>query len=234
MQHFQQPGMGGTFATNVRAAESERAFMTGVFGWMATALTVTAAVGYFVAMSPQIQQVVLSWFLPLVLIELGVAFVLGMFASRMSGIAAAALFMGYAALSGLTFSVFFLVYELGSMASVFVLTAGMFAAMAFYGMTTKKDLSSWGTFLFMGLIGVVLAGIVNIFMQNSMLQFVISCVAVVVFTGLAAYDVRKLRELHAQADGTAVSSLSITGAFILYLDFINLFIALLRLFGRRR
>lgn len=234
MQHWQQPGLQGTFAADVRAAESERLFFAGVFGWMGTGLALTASIGYVVANSPALMAQVMGLFMPLMLVELGLAFVLGLFASRMSGIVAGLLFLAYASLSGLTFSVFFLVYELGSMASIFFLTAAMFGAMAVYGMTTKKDLSGWGPFLFMGLIGVVIAAVVNLFLRNTMMEFIISCAMVVVFTGLTAYDVQKLRQLHASNNGTAVSSLSVTGAFMLYLDFVNLFIALLRLFGRRR
>jgi FtsH-binding integral membrane protein len=113
-------------------------------------------------------------------------------------------------------------------------TVGTFIAMSVYGSTTKKDLTSWGSFLMMGLFGVVIAGLVNLFTHSSMLDFVLSCASVVIFTGLTAYDTQKLRDFHAASGYSAAGSLAVVGALNLYLDFINLFLALLRLFGKRR
>jgi hypothetical protein len=137
-------------------------------------------------------------------------------------------------LNGLTFSVIFLVYELGSISSAFVITAGTFGAMSVYGTVTKKDLSGWGSFLLMGLIGIIIAGIVNIFLQSDFLGFVKSCAGVVIFAGLTAYDTQKLRTHHANSGFSSELSLSVTGALMLYLDFVNLFLHILRLIGRRR
>jgi len=130
--------------------------------------------------------------------------------------------------------VLFVVYQLGSVASAFAITAGTFAAMSVYGTVTKKDLSSWGTFLFMGLVGILIAGLVNIFVGSAMLDFIRSCAAVLIFAGLTAYDTQKLRAFHASSGYSSAASLAISGALTLYLDFINLFLNLLRLMGRRR
>jgi FtsH-binding integral membrane protein len=143
---------------------------------------------------------------------------------------AAAMFLAYCALSGMTFSVIFRAYTRESIASTFFITGGTFAAMSAYGTLTKKDLSSWGQFLFMGLIGVVLASVVNIFLHSDALSFVLSCAGVVVFTGLTAYDAQKIRAYARVGD----DRLALHGALALYLDFVNLFLMLLRLFGRRR
>jgi hypothetical protein len=117
---------------------------------------------------------------------------------------------------------------------VFFITAGTFGAMSLYGYTTERDLTGWGSFLFMGLIGIIIASVVNMFMASSALQFAISVIGVLVFTGLTAYDTQKIKEMYAESDSTAVASKkSIMGALRLYLDFINLFIMLLHLFGRR-
>jgi FtsH-binding integral membrane protein len=142
------------------------------------------------------------------------------------------MFLGYAFLSGLTFSVIGLRYTGASIAGVFATTSLMFGGMTVYGAVTKKDLSPWRTFLFMGVWGIFIASIVNIFLGSGLLNFVLGCAGVLVFAGLTAYDNQKLREMHrAHGDG---GNLAINGALVLYLDFINLFISLLRLFGGRR
>jgi len=147
---------------------------------------------------------------------------------------AALLFLGYAALTGVTLSGIFFIYSIGSIGVAFLLTAGSFAALSLYGTVTKRDLSAWGTFLFMGLIGVVLASIVQFWWHSPAFSFALSCATVVVFAGLTAYDTQKLRALGAQYAGAGLTSVTIIGALNLYLDFINLFLALLRLFGDRR
>jgi FtsH-binding integral membrane protein len=147
---------------------------------------------------------------------------------------AGAMFIGYAALTGMTLSIYFLIYTAGSIGQAFLMTAGTFGAMSLYGTVTKKDLSGWSAFLFMGLVGVVIASVINIFTRSDMLGFVTACACVVVFAGLTAYDTQKLRQMHASTGYSAAASISIVGALTLYLDFINLFLALLRIFGRRR
>ena len=147
---------------------------------------------------------------------------------------AAVLFMVYSGLVGITSSVILLVYTAASIFSAFVVTAGMFGAMAVFGSVTKKSLAGWGQFLFMGLIGVILASIVGLFWQNDAFQFVISVVGVVVFTGLTAYDAQRLKHMAVSLPDGRVGSYAVVGALSLYLDFINLFFFILRLFGGRR
>jgi FtsH-binding integral membrane protein len=156
---------------------------------------------------------------------------------RMSAGMATGLFLLYSALNGATLSVILLVYTAASIFKAFIVCTGMFAAMSVYGATTKKDLTSWGSFLFMGLIGIIIASIVNIFMASSALDFVISGVGVLIFTGLTAYDTQKLKVMGESApmdDALAIRRGTILGALTLYLDFINLFLFLLRFFGSSR
>ena len=155
---------------------------------------------------------------------------------QMSASQAMAVFFLYAGLNGITLAPLFLLYTTASLASTFFVTAGMFGAMSFYGYTTKKDLTSWGSFLFMGLIGIIIASVVNIFLQNSMLYWVISYAGVLIFIGLTAYDTQKIKEMNILGnEGTEEDTKeAIRGALKLYLDFINLFIMLLRIMGTRR
>ncbi|WP_338866994.1 Bax inhibitor-1/YccA family protein [Myxococcus stipitatus] len=219
---------------SVLVQESKRAFMSRVHGWMFAGLLVTGVMAMFTLNNEGLLRFVLQWRMGFFAAQLGVVFALSFLAARLSGPVAAAMFLGYSALTGMTFSVLFLIYTAGSIAQVFFLTAGVYGAMAIYGTVTKKDLSSWGTFLFMGLIGVVLAGVVNIFIRSDMMSFVTACASVLIFAGLTAYDTQKLREMHAETGYSNSATVSIVGALTLYLDFINLFLALLRLLGRRR
>ncbi|MFO0669888.1 MAG: Bax inhibitor-1/YccA family protein [Polyangiaceae bacterium] len=217
------------------SADVEQRFMASVYRWMALGLFVTAGVALGVASSEAAIRFIFGnrfVFWGLILAELGLVFAISGAVSRLSAAASGALFLAYSAINGATLSVVFLVYTGGSVASAFAVTGGTFAAMSVYGTVTKKDLSSWGSFLFMGLVGVIIAGIVNIFIQSSMIGFVISCASVVIFTGLTAYDTQKLRAIAAAGGGTG--AMAVSGALALYLDFINLFLALLRLFGNRR
>lgn len=224
------------FASNqqILAEESARAFMAKVYRWMFAGLAVTAATAFFVARSDALLSAVLPIRNVLFFAQIGVVLAFSFLAHKVSGAVAATLFLAYSLLTGLTFSVLFLVYTQGSVAGAFGAAGAMFGAMSLYGTITKKDLSSWSSFLFMGLIGIVIAGLVNIFLASSAVSFVISCAAVVIFTGLTAYDTQKLRQYHAASGYSSSTSLAVSGALTLYLDFINLFIALLRLFGRRR
>jgi len=155
--------------------------------------------------------------------------------NTMSRSGAQTAFWIFAALMGLSLSTIFLVYTGASIARVFFITAASFGALSLYGYTTRRDLSAFGTFLFMGLIGLVIASVVNIFLASSMLQFVISCVGVVVFAGLTAYDTQRIKEMYYVGDdGTVTGRKAIMGALSLYLDFINLFTILLQFFGDRR
>ncbi|HCF61781.1 MAG TPA: hypothetical protein DFS52_27765 [Myxococcales bacterium] len=225
-------GSAGDSDASVAAAQST--FMARVYRWMFVGLGVTGAVAWYTANSPAMLQVVMPMMMPLLIGELVLVLALSWLAPRVSGTVAAGLFLVYAAVNGLTFSVIFLAYQLGSIGEVFVLTGAVFGAMSLYATVTKKDLSGWGAFLFMGLVGVIVAGIFNLFIRSDMMGFVLACASVVIFAGLTAYDTQKLRRFHASAGYSAAASLSIVGALMLYLDFINLFLALLRLFGRRR
>ena len=218
----------------VSSESAQRAFMARVYRWMFAGLAITGSVALYTASTPALLQPVSQFIFPLLIGELVLVFALSWLAPRISGTLAAALFVLYAALNGLTFSMLFVVYQLGSIGEAFLLTGGAFAALSIYATTTKKDLSAWRTFLFIGLIGVMLAGVVQVFWHNSGFSFVWSCACVVVFAGLTAYDTQKLRQLYATSGYRSTASLSVNGALILYLDFVNLFLALLRLFGRRR
>ncbi len=230
VQAFPRPT--GTEALGIDQAQ--RAFMARVYRWMFLGLGVTGVVALYTASSPSILRAVLPMMWPLLIGELVLVAALSWAAPRMTGALSAGLFLLYSAVNGLTFSVIFLYYQLASIGQSFLLTAGLFGALSVYATVTKRDLSAWRTFLFIGLIGVVIAGFIQIFWHNQGFSFVWSCACVVVFAGLTAYDTQKLRGLYAGAGYRSATSLSVTGALMLYLDFINLFLALLRLFGRRR
>jgi FtsH-binding integral membrane protein len=220
--------------------QATNAFLRGVYNWMAIGLGLTALVAYAVAATPAVLQAIytnqiLLW--GLFLGQIGLVIAISGAVHRMSAGTATGLFLLYSALNGATLSAIFLVYTMSSIFKAFIVCTGMFAAMSVYGATTKKDLTSWGSFLFMGLIGVIIASIVNIFMASSALDFVISGVGVLVFTGLTAYDSQKLKAMGESApmdDAVAIRRGTILGALTLYLDFINLFLFLLRFFGTGR
>ncbi len=168
------------------------------------------------------------------LAPLGLVFFLSFRIHKMSFSAAQTTFWVFASLLGVSLSSIFIVYDFGSIAQVFFITAATFGAMSLWGYTTKRDLTGFGSFLFMGLIGLIIAMIVNMFMQSSAMEFMISVIGVLIFTGLTAYDTQKIKEMyHANDDGTVAGRKAIMGALRLYLDFINLFLMLLRLFGNR-
>jgi FtsH-binding integral membrane protein len=217
------------------ASDVERRFMAAVYRWMTFGLGLTALVAFSVATSETALRLILGnrlVFFGLILAQLGLVVALSAAATRLSAATAGGLFLLYSALNGVTLSVVLLVYTGASVAMAFVSTAGTFAAMSIYATVTRRDLSSWGSFLFMGLIGVVIASVVNMFLHSSMVTFVVSCMSVVVFTGLTAYDTQKLRAFARAGGGSG--AMAVNGALALYLDFVNLFLALLRLFGRRR
>jgi uncharacterized protein len=217
------------------ASDVERGFMASVYRWMTLGLGVTALVAVAVASSPGAIQLVFGnriLFFGLIIAELGLVIALSAAVNRLSAAAAGGLFLLYSALNGATLSIVLLAYTGTSVALAFGATAGTFGVMSVYGTVTKRDLSSWSSFLFMGLIGIVIASVVNIFLRSSMMSFVISCAGVLVFTGLAAYDTQKLRTI-ARAGG-ATGAVAVNGALALYLDFVNLFLMLLRLLGGRR
>jgi FtsH-binding integral membrane protein len=226
-----------TFTSPEAAAERVTAFLRSVYGWMAAGLAITAATAMFVAASPAIATTIVEnriLFWALIIAQLGIVFVLSGRVHTLAASTASALFIAYSALTGVTLSFILLVFTGESIATTFVVTAGMFGALAAYGTFTSRSLAGWGQFLFMGLIGVVLASLVGIFWQSSALQFVITFAGVIVFTGLTAYDANRLRAMALSMPSGQTGSYAIVGALSLYLDFINLFLMLLRIFGDRR
>lgn len=219
------------------AAERVSDFLRKVYGWMCAGLAITALVAFEVAGSPVILSHLVSnslLYFGLILGELGLVFYLSARAERLAPGAATALFVVYAALNGVTLSFVFLAYTGQSVTNAFVVTAGMFGAMALYGSMTTRSLAGLGQFAFMGLIGLILASLVGLFWHNSALQFVISAVGVIVFTGLSAWDAQRLKQMALATPEGQTGSLAIVGALSLYLNFINLFLSLLTLFGNRR
>lgn len=215
-------------------------FLRGVYNWMSLGLGLTSLVAYMVATSPAIAQAIFGnplLFWGLVIAEFGLVMGISSAVHRMSAGMATGLFLLYSALNGATLSSVLMVYTASSVFKAFIVCTGMFAMMSVYGATTKKDLTSWGSFLFMGLIGIVIASIVNIFMASTALDFVISGIGVLLFTGLTAFDTQKLKMMGESApmdDTLAIRRGTILGALTLYLDFINLFLFLLRFFGSSR
>lgn len=209
-----------------------------VYTWMTAGLLVTGAVAMFVANSVALTRLIFGnpiIFFALFLVQIVAVVGLSAGVNRLSPAVAMAIFMGYATLNGLTFSAIFLAYTAESIAGTFFVTAGMFGSMSAYGYFTKRDLSGLGSFLFMALIGLLLASLVNIFWANSMLYWIITYAGVLIFVGLTAWDTQKIKHLAAQVNNeTEAGRVAAIGALTLYLDFINLFIYLLRILGNRR
>jgi hypothetical protein len=222
---------------SVAAAERVAAFLRAVYGWMCVGLGVTAVVAFSVAGSPRIVQALVSnrlLFFALIGGELALVFYLSARVARLAPGTASALFLGYSALNGVTLSLILLAYTGASVANTFAVCALMFAALALYGTTTSRSLAGVGQFMFMGLIGLIAASIIGIFWNNSALQFLIACVGVIVFTGLTAWDAQRLKQMAVELPEGQAQSYAIIGALSLYLNFINLFLMLLRLFGSQR
>ena len=215
-------------------------YMRNVYKWMTLGLVLTSAIAYMVLNTPAFFQFMVQnkgIFFGMLIAELGIVFYLSARINKLSAGTATGLFLLYSALNGVTISLVLAVYTAQSVFAAFVTCSGMFAAMSVYGHVTKKDLTSWGSFLFMGLIGLLIAMLVNIFLQSSAMQMVISFAGVIIFTGLTAYDTQKLKEMGESApldDAVAMRRGVILGALTLYLDFVNLFLMLLRLFGGNR
>ena len=214
-----------------------RQYMLRVYNYMASGLALTGVVAAFVASQPALLQAIfgspLRWVV--MLAPVGLVFFLSFRVHAMSAAAAQATFWVYAAVNGISFATIFLAFTGTSVARVFFISAATFAAMSLYGYTTRRDLTGMGSFLFAGLIGILIAGLVNIFLMSSALQFAISVIGVVVFIGLTAYDTQRIKEIYYEGDGSEVlAKKSIMGALVLYLDFINLFIMMLQLFGDRK
>ena len=212
----------------------EQTFIQRVYQWMALGLALTGAVAMWASRSPTVINTLWSGgFWPLALIEVGIVWWLSASVMSISPNAAATGFLVYSGLNGVTLSYIFLVFTRASIASTFFVAAGTFAACSFYGWTTKKDLTSMGGFLMMALIGFIIASVVNIFFQSPAFYWLLSYVGILIFLGLTAYDIQRLKGIQTSGSGS-IGQLAILGALTLYLDFINIFLLMLRAFGRRR
>lgn len=224
---------------DVAIQQAISAFMTKVFGWMTIGLLLTGVVAAYVASTPSLVETIFegSTFIILIIANLGLVIVLSAAINKLSPGVASVMFLLYSALNGVTFAVVLLVYTMESIGSTFLVTAGTFGAMYIYGHVTKRDLSGLGSLCFMGLIGIILASVVNMFMASSGLYWMITYIGIAIFVGLIAYDAQKIKMIGATSgalDPATAHKAAIMGALALYLDFINLFLLLLRLLGRRR
>lgn len=217
-----------------------KSFVANVFSYMTLALIISGLAAWYFATSGLVLNLftengmsILGWVV--MLAPLGMVMVMSFAFNKLSYGAITALFIAYSAVTGLSLSTIFLVYSMASIAKVFFITAGLFGTMAVLGYTTKTDLTKMGSMLMMGLIGIIIASVVNMFLKSDSFDYIISCIGVLIFTGLTAYDVQKIKRIGAGVEygtGTA-GKLAIMGALSLYLDFINLFLFLLRILGRR-
>ncbi|MBU1370810.1 MAG: Bax inhibitor-1/YccA family protein [Bacteroidetes bacterium] len=241
MNRIQQPY---SQKINFQSQALAKTFLANVFSWMFLALAITALVAYLIAGNESFMQLMYNtetggmsmtgWII--MLSPLGLVFWMSMGFAKMSAQTLTLVFLAYSILMGLSLSFIFLAYTGASIAKTFVITSGMFGLMAVVGYTTKTDLSKFGSLMMMGLVGIIIASVVNFFMKSAMMDYIISFIGVLVFTGLTAYDVQKLKRIGASAmsDGEGMRKITIMGALTLYLDFINLFLFLLRFFGNRR
>ena len=229
------------YSTEVLREPSEAfpILMRKVYVWMTFALFITGMTAYYVATSPTLITAILTnrvLFFGLIIAELVLVFGISAAINRLSLLAATILFILYSVINGATMSIIFLIYEFSSIATVFFISAGTFAAMAVIGYTTKKDLSTMGKIMYMGLIGLVIATVVNLFLKSPAMTMILSYIGVIVFVGLTAWDSQKIKKMLLQAPDVdeAAQKMALLGALTLYLDFINLFIYLLNILGKRR
>lgn len=232
------------FSGRGQAVAVTQTFLSGVFMWMGIALAITAVTSWLFAGNAQLMSLLynpetggmnmLGWVV--MLAPFGLVLLMSAGFNRMSASTLLLVFVAYSILMGMSLSFIFYVYTLGSIAKTFLITTGMFGFMAILGYTTKTDLTKFGSIMMMGLVGIIIASVVNMFMQSSQMDYIISFIGVLVFTGLTAYDVQKLKRIGNQAsvDGETMRKMTIFGALTLYLDFINLFLFLLRFFGNRK
>jgi hypothetical protein len=216
------------------AAELSAAFLTQAFAWMFVGLLLTAGIAFVVQGSEQLRQFAADWFFLLLIGQLGLVIAISAAITRISATTALGLFFIYAATVGLTVGLIVSVYAEASVAQAFLSAAAMFGAAAIYGATTKRSLAGLGGILFMGLIGLIVASVINIFVGWDTLNFIISIVGVVIFTALTAYDVQRIQNGQIAAMTGSLEKAAVMGALHLYLDFINLFLFFLRLFGSSR
>ncbi|HZK90999.1 MAG TPA: Bax inhibitor-1/YccA family protein [Stellaceae bacterium] len=240
MAYGSQPRWTGrSAATQADLDVGLRDYMLRIYNYMASALALTGIVAYVAASGGRDSFIAHIYHTPVmwlvILAPLGLVMWLSFGINRLSAAAAQGIFWVYAGLMGLSMSTIFLVYTGESVARVFFITAGTFAAMSLYGYTTRRDLSQMGSFLFMGLIGIVIASLVNMFVASSALQFAICIIGVIVFVGLTAWDTQQIKEMYFEGDGHEIAGKkAVMGALRLYLDFVNLFMMLVQLLGVRR
>ena len=216
----------------------ENTLLRSVYNWMMLGLCISGFTAYFASNNLSMQQMIFGnsftiWIL--FIVELGLVFAISGGTDRMTASTASGLFLLFSFINGLTLSSIFLVYTSSSIASTFFVTGLTFGAMSAYGYFTKTDLTSWGKYLFMGLIGIIIASVVNMFLHNPAVDWLVSYIGVGIFVGLTAYDTQKIRRMGenmGEADSEQFSKIAVVGALTLYLDFINLFLMLLRIFGR--
>lgn len=233
--------MQNTFQNSqAKTASHVNSFILSVYNWMAIGLGLTGVVAYYVAGSQAMLNIIFGnkiVFYGLIIAELGFVFYLSARIQKISSGAATSLFLIYAALNGATMASIFILYTRSSIVSTFFICAATFGVCSLYGMVTKKDLTSIGNFMFMGLIGIIIASVVNFFVQSSAIAMIINYVGVLVFVGLTAYDTQKIKQMAlsqpADLDAGTVRKGAIIGALSLYLDFINMFLFLLRILGDR-
>jgi uncharacterized protein len=228
-----------TISSPERLAAVQSEFIRRVYNWMGLGLALTALVAYYTAASPAMTSFIFGnqlVFFALIIGQLGLVIGLSAAIDRLEPKTATLLFVLYAGLTGLTLSVVFLAYTQSSIASTFFVTAGTFAFTSIYGYTTKRDLTSWGSFFFMGLVGIILASLVNLWLQSEAIYWVTTYIGVFIFIGLTAYDTQAIKNMAAAgfADAASETKAAVIGALKLYLDFINLFLMLLRIMGGRR
>lgn len=233
--------MNNNLTLEQQITQVQATFISKVYGWMSCALVVTGIVAIWAATTPAVLEFIfpasgsMMTFYLLIAAEFGAVIYLTARIHKMSAETAGTVFLLYSVLNGLTLSVVFLMYTSSSIASTFLVTAVTFGVMSVYGYTTKKDLTSFGNLVFMALIGLVVASVVNIFMQSEMMYWIITYAGVLIFVGLTAYDTQKIKRMAAADDGVEVyQKKAIYGALTLYLDFVNLFLYLLRLLGDRK
>lgn len=213
-----------------------RSYLLSVFNYMTTALLISGLISAYIGFSPTLAAAI--WASPLkwvaLFAPLGIVLGMSFMAASMSAQTAKIMLFVFAAAMGVSISSIFLIYKLGSIFQVFFITAATFGSMALYGYTTKRDLSKMGSFLMMGVIGVVIVGVVNVFLQSSMLSTMISLLSVIIFTGLTAYDMQTIKSIYYETEGEAREKAGVFGALNLYMDFINIFISLMNLIGQKK
>jgi len=227
------------FSSPEQVAQEQQRFIAKVYGWMAGALAITGLTAWLTASSEGMLQFIIlnrGVFIFLIIAQLLLVGALAGWVSKMSSQVVTLIFVLYSVLTGFVFSALFLIYTSGSLATTFLITGGMFAVMSIYGWRTGNDLTKFGSLLFMALIGLIIASLVNLFLNSEMLYWITTYVGVFVFTGLIAYKTQNIKNLagHLQEGSDEYNKSAVMGAFSLYLSFVNLFLMLLRIFGRRR